>query len=256
MFNLYSYVLTCPKTRGRLRSFFDGWNVARFDYLTRNPQETRDFKITTVWGMNSERFPRSPFWRVADHPVNCPDKLSGNGLNRLGHTACYWGHVQQWRQALGEHDDDFDAGVACFFEDDCRLDVDFWTRAFEGFAELPDNWDILYFGGQHCIHGRPRPEAFSENLYKIQNVNRLHAYAIRLSSLPKIILWFEENHDWGHNFHDPKTGKSEAEVDYAIGHLTETGFLNGFALRPWVCGQAPGMSATQGRFENNGRWEL
>jgi len=79
MFNLYSYVLTCPKTRGRLRSFFDGWNAARADYLTRNPQETRDFIITTVWGMNSERFPRSPWWRVADRPVDCPDRETGNG---------------------------------------------------------------------------------------------------------------------------------------------------------------------------------
>ncbi|MGI5998770.1 MAG: AAA family ATPase [Lutispora sp.] len=130
------------------------------------------------------------------------------------------------------------------------------ATADDAYDDLPDDWDILYLGGQHCIHGRPRPEAFSENLYKIQNVNRLHAYAIRLSSLPKIILWFEENHDWGHNFNDPKTGKSEAEVDYAIGSLTESGFLNGYALRKWAAVQGAGKSWTQGRAEPERRFEL
>lgn len=256
MFNLYSYVLTCAKTRDRLRSFFSSWTSSRADYFAKNPNETRDFKISTVWGMNSERFTRSPFWRVSDRPVNCPDKETGNRLDRRGHTACYWGHIQMWRQALAEHDDDFEGGVACFFEDDCQLDKDFWTKAFAAFSELPPDWDLLYFGGQHCINGRPRPKAFSENLYKVENVNRLHAYCFKLSSLPKVILWFEENHDWGHNFKDQKTGGSEAEIDYAIGSLTETSFLNGYALRRWACGQSPGMSATQGRFENNGRWDL
>lgn len=256
MLNLFSYVLTCSKTCDRLPTFYKNWNDVRKEYAEKCGDLSPWLPLTQVWGMNSKRFERSPYWRVSDHPVNVPDKQTGNGLNRTGHTACYWGHVQMWRQALAEHDEDFESSAACFFEDDCVFDSDFWSRAFDAIAELPPDWDILYFGGQHCIHGRPRPDVYSENLYSVKNVNRLHAYAVKLSTLPRLILWFEENHDWGHNFHDTKTGKSEAEVDYAIGHLTEGGFLKGFALRRWACGQRPGLSATQGRFEQNGRWDI
>lgn len=252
----FSYVLTCAKTRARLGAFTESWLKAVNNWKDANPDDDRKFQLTTVWGMNSERFPRSPFWRVSETPVDVPDKQTGNGLDRRGHTACYWGHIQMWRQALAEHDDDFNGGVALFLEDDCRFDGDFWTRVFGAFDELPEDWEIVYFGGLHCVHGRPRPTIFSANLYKIKNVNTTHCYAIRLSALPKIILWFEENHDWGHNFKDPQTGQSEAEVDYALGHLTEIGFLNGFSLRRWACAQAPGFSATQGRFQQNGRFEL
>ena len=254
-FLLYAYVLTCANTRERLPAFCERWNAARADFALKNPGESVP-EIKAVYGMNCERFPRSPWWRVGSERTELPDRQTGNGLDRRGHTACYWGHVQEWRQALGEHDDAFDTGAACFFEDDCEMDADFWTRADEAFDELPDDWDILYFGGELRVNGRPAPPVFSEHLFKADNVNRTHAYCVRLSSLPKIILWFEEHHDWGHNFRDPKTGRSEAEVDYALGHLTETGFLNGFALREWSCGQAAGFSWTQGRTEPARRWSI
>lgn len=238
-----AYVLCHPVDRARILRFMASWGKAASNYTTET-KIARFYPVEEIPGMNSERFPRVPFWR------------DGNGLDRRGHTACYWGHVQMWRQALARGDSNFETGSALFFEDDAILDVDFWPRALDAYDDLPDDWDILYLGGQHCIHGRPRPEAFSKNLYKIQNVNRLHAYAIRLSSLPKIILWFEENHDWGHNFNDPKTGKSEAEVDYAIGSLTESGFLNGYALRKWAAVQGAGKSWTQGRAVPERRFEL
>lgn len=249
-FPVYSYVLTCSPTAARLGAFRASWERAAVGEFGAGR------KFSVVWGMNSERFPRSPFWRTGSNRTELPDREHGNGFDRRGHTACYWGHVQEWRQALGEHDAEFSTAAAAFFEDDCELDPDFWERAEIAFRELPPEWEILYFGGQLCVNGRPKPPVFSDNLYKADNVNRTHAYAVKISALPKIILWFEENHEWGHNFRDPKTGASEAEVDYALGHLTEIGFLNGFALRRWACGQAAGFSWTQGRNESARRWQL
>ena len=263
---LFNYVLTCSNTSGRMQAFMERWRIARENYVKSrysNGNASLDderlrstFNLTTVWGMNSERFPRSPYWRLGDKPTELFDRQTGNGLDRRGHTACYWGHVQEWRAALGEHDADFNDGVACFFEDDCEIDPDFWSRVWQGFDELPPDWEIFYFGGELCVNGRPRPPVFSAHLFHADNVNRTHAYCVKLNVLPKIILWFEENHEWGHNFKDPKTGKSEAEIDYALGHLTETGFLNAYALRPWACGQSAGFSWTQGRHWAGARWEL
>lgn len=265
---LYNYVLTCANTAARLPVFQEGFRRAREHYINAQTElsgglidGTDDkvlatYNLTVVHGMNCERFPRSPWWRVGAVRTELPDRQTGNGLDRRGHTACYWGHVQEWRQALGEHDDAFDDGAACFFEDDCRLDENFWTRVFEGFSELPEDWEIFYFGGELCVNGRPRPPVFSPHLFHADNVNRTHAYCVRLNALPKLVLWFEENHDWGHNFRDAKTGQSEAEIDYALGSLTESGFLNAYALRPWACGQAEGFSWTQGRNYPERRWEL
>lgn len=247
--DLFSYVLTCSKSSGRLEAFDRDWKAARPEAFGIRP-----YKV--VWGMNAERFPRSPFWRVGAERTELPDRLTGNGLDRRGHTACYWGHVQEWRAALGENDAAFEFGAACFFEDDAEIDPDFWERAAAALEELPPNWDILYFGGELRVHGRPLPPVYSANLYRVNNVNRTHAYCVRLSSLPRIILWFEENWYWGHNFRDPKTGASEAEVDFALGALTESGFLSGYALRRWACGQAAGFSWTQGRTEERRRWQL
>lgn len=254
--SVFPYVLTCANTaQERLPAFLCGWQAALDDYKAKEPGAALP-ELKTVYGMNCERFARSPYWRTGTERTELPDRMHGNGLDRRGHTACYWGHVQEWRQALGEHDADFATGAAVFFEDDCELDRDFWTRAAEAFAELPAEWDLLYFGGELCVHGRPMPPVYSDNLYKADNVNRTHAYAVKLSSLPKIILYFEENHDWGHNFIDPKTLQSEAEVDYALGALTESGVLQGYALRRWACGQAAGFSWTQGRKEPKPRrWQ-
>lgn len=247
--DLASYVLTCPLSADRLPAFERRWKETRPEAFG-----VRPFKV--VWGMNAERFPRSPFWRVGMERTELPDRQTGNGLDRRGHTACYWGHVQEWRAALGENDTEFETGAACFFEDDAELDPDFWERVSAALSELPPAWDLLYFGGELCVHGRPLPPVFSANLYKVDNVNRTHAYCVRFSSLPKIILWFEENREWGHNFRDKKTGASEAEVDYALGALTESGFLTGYALRRWAAGQAAGFSWTQGRTESSSRrWQ-
>ena len=246
--HLYPYVLTSVNSFGeRSPEFLRRYVAAGASLHEINRRRDDDgrsvMSLSVVWGMNSERFERVPKWR------------EGSTKDRRGHTACYWGHVQMWRQALAEHDDDFTAGAAIFFEDDAWLDQDFWPRAFQGYDELPDDWDVLYFGGQHCVNGRRMPAVASEHLYRLGNVNRLHAYSIRLSSLPKIILWFSENHDWGHNFHDPKTGKAEAEVDYALGSLTESGFLNGYALRQWACSQGAFYSWTQGVEEKERRFQ-
>lgn len=254
--SVFPYVLTCSKSAARLSDFLAVWETVSRDYREREPGAGVP-SLTVVYGMNSDRFPRSPWWRTGTERTELPDRAHGNGLDRRGHTACYWGHVQEWRQALGEHDADFDTGVALFFEDDAELDRDFLTRLAEGLSELPRDWDLFYLGGELCVHGRPRPSIFSENLYKVDNVNRTHAYAVKLSSLPKIILYFEENTDWGHNFRDAKTGLSEAEVDYALGALTESGYLSGYALRRWACGQAAGFSYTQGRKEPKARrWQI
>ncbi|MBR4753048.1 MAG: hypothetical protein IK077_14935 [Thermoguttaceae bacterium] len=241
---LSAYVLSHPVDKSRAEGFYESWKKARNAYFCEDVSYNPIPNLYEVVGMFSERFPRVPNWRA------------GSSKNRLGHTACYWGHEMMWRKALAENNDDFDDGAAIFFEDDCRFDPNFWEVAFQAYDELPDDWDILYFGGQHCIHGRPRPKDYSPTLYKIENVNRLHAYSVRISSLPKLILWFSENHDWGHNYRDPKTGESEAEVDYAIGSLTETGFLNGYALKNWTAYQGKSFSWTQGRQEEDRRWSL
>lgn len=175
--NCVAYVITSPNTyKQRFERFTEFWERAKNYYKEQTGKDCPP--LNTITGMNSERFERSPFWRVGSERTDKPDKYSGNGLDRRGHTACYWAHLTAWQTALALQDENFETGAALFLEDDALLD---------------DN-------------------AF--------------------------------------------TGQSEAEVDYALGSLTESGFLNGYALRNWVSWQGAGYSFTQGRTEPARRWNL
>lgn len=61
------------------------------------------------------------------------------------------------------------------FEDDTILDPEFTTR-FDAFvAELPSDWDMLYFGALH----KDEPVKLSEHVYRITKANSTYAYALK-----------------------------------------------------------------------------
>jgi glycosyl transferase family 25 len=66
-------------------------------------------------------------------------------------------------------------GDLLIFEDDVEFAPDLVPRFDRAMAQLPDDWDILYFGG---IHGeRPRP--VGDSLARVSSTLSTFAYAIR-----------------------------------------------------------------------------
>lgn len=89
------------------------------------------------------------------------------------HTAgaygCLLSHVQVVKEAR-----DSGAQALLIFEDDAVLDPDFQNK-FAGFVkEVPDDWDMLYFGALH----KDEPLKISEHIGRITKANSTYAYAL------------------------------------------------------------------------------
>ncbi len=61
------------------------------------------------------------------------------------------------------------------FEDDVVFDEDLGTKFPEFMAQLPPDWDIVFFGGMH----RSEPVRASQNLLKLSYSTSTYAYAVR-----------------------------------------------------------------------------
>jgi len=61
------------------------------------------------------------------------------------------------------------------FEDDTVLDRDFQTKFASFSKEVPDDWDMLYFGALH----KDEPAQISEHVGRITKANSTYAYALK-----------------------------------------------------------------------------
>jgi glycosyl transferase family 25 len=124
------------------------------------------------WVRVRERFAQHGLIRVARFPA-----VDGAGLepppgwqHPRGAFGGLLSHLEAVRRARRE-------GVpqVLIFEDDVVLHPDLQERFAAGLAELPDDWDMLYFG---AIHDR-EPERVSRRLARLTRSYSTFAYALR-----------------------------------------------------------------------------
>ena len=90
------------------------------------------------------------------------------------HTAgaygCLLSHLQvvQTARELGHES-------VLIFEDDAVLDPEFVTKFALFIGEVPDDWDMLYFGALH----KDEPVRVKDHVYRITNGNSTYAYALK-----------------------------------------------------------------------------
>ena len=68
-----------------------------------------------------------------------------------------------------------DAESVLIFEDDTVFDPEFTAKFASFVAEVPDDWDMLYFGALH----KDEPVRLSEHVYRIVKANSTYAYALK-----------------------------------------------------------------------------
>ncbi len=148
-------------------------------------------------------------------------------------------------------------------EDDVIFRDDFSARAKDYLENLPDDWGMAYFGGQHLKQHQKKPLRVNEFVYTPFNVNRTHAYALHgrefmqrvyrwllevpahnqqeLSRYPTRWRMFDQSNEGGHH------------IDHRYGAMIENDSTGIYTPHTWLAGQREGKSDVCGK-EVEERW--
>lgn len=138
-----------------------------------------------------------------------------------GAYGCYVSHLRLLERCLSEETD------AIVFEDDCIFCDDFAGRLITFLEHVPDDWEMLYLGGQHLLP----PKQVNEHVVLCSNVNRTHAYLVRKGQAMRKAYKHVAEHI--------KPSKRKQHIDYLYGSLQEAGGIKAYGpMSPWLCGQA------------------
>lgn len=148
-----------------------------------------------------------------------------------GAWGCYRSHLMLIENALN-------AGLRSILllEDDALFCQDFSRRAAELLNAVPDDWGMLYLGGQHLLVNREPPQAVNEHVFRPYNVNRTHAFALRGPLLAKVYHHLLRP-DWRPRNH----------IDHHLGRLHQRREDPIYCPGSWLVGQAEGQSNISGR---------
>jgi GR25 family glycosyltransferase involved in LPS biosynthesis len=122
------------------------------------------------------------FSGIVGNPNNIPTKIVP------GHVGCVLSHYSIIKKASEEG-----LNQILILEDDAVFSEDLQPQ-FENYVkQVPKDWDMLYFGGNH--NNEPL-QKITENVYKIHKTYTTHAYAVKKSVFPVVIKMFPKlNHE-------------------------------------------------------------
>jgi glycosyl transferase, family 25 len=111
------------------------------------------------------------------HRVERFPAVDGNNVTKpagwahsAGAYGCLLSHVEVIREAQRSN-----AQSVLIFEDDTVLDPEFQSKFASFSKEVPDDWDMLYFGALH----KDEPAPVSEHVGRITKANSTYAYALK-----------------------------------------------------------------------------
>jgi len=79
-------------------------------------------------------------------------------------------------------------------EDDCVFSDDFCNEIELFYHNVPNDWSILYFGGNHNTHaGSEKPIKINNFVSKVHNTFSAHCVVIKFEVFKKIINFLNEN---------------------------------------------------------------
>lgn len=149
-----------------------------------------------------------------------------------GAWGCYRSHLKLIENALntGLHS-------ILLLEDDATFCEGFAEKATDFINALPEDWGLIYLGGQHLFINRMPPLKINNLVYRPFNVNRTHAFAIRGEAMMRKVYKHLNRQDWEKNNH----------IDHHLGRLHQRRTDPIYTPHEWLIGQASGKSNISGR---------
>jgi GR25 family glycosyltransferase involved in LPS biosynthesis len=129
-------------------------------------------------------------------------------------------------------------------EDDVEFHPDFEILLDKMFSQVPNDWEMLFFGGNH-VQGFTN---ISENIQRLFGSYAIHAYGIKNDVYDIIIKFMSDKIDMVFNNKETKYTPSVA-ADYFMAFLHKTLTVYGFK-NPHLAWQRTGFSDIQGGIVN------
>ena len=104
--------------------------------------------------------------------------LPSTWRHTAGAYGCLLSHLHVVQQAR-----ELDHDSVLIFEDDAVFHPEFTTTFASFIAEVPSDWDMLYFGALH----KDEPAKISDHVYRITKANSTYAYALKRTVFDEFI---------------------------------------------------------------------
>lgn len=201
--------------------------------LKRRPDRWREFQERVP-----ADFPFGPIERydAIDGKLSPPPHWWMGGSGAWG---CYRSHMRILEECLHARHDSY-----LVFEDDATFCGGFADQVRDYFAALPEDWGLVYLGGQHLHVDAHPPRKINELVYRPHNVNRTHAFAVRGERTMRLLYEHLNAQKW----------RSAHHIDHRLGNLHQLRRDPIYVPREWLCGQAEGKSNINGRTVPFRRW--
>ena len=148
LFNMFDrvYVINLPRREERLKAFF---RQVPADWPFRLPEQ----------------------YIAIDGGLATPPDWWKGGKGAWG---CYRAHLRILEDCLSN-----EVNSVLILEDDAVFVEGFAKKVHEFWNHLPEDWAMVYLGGQHIQEHLRLPRKLNEWVYRPFNVNRCHCYGFR-----------------------------------------------------------------------------
>ena len=194
------YVINLPRRKERLDTFFQ--------------------KIPADWPF---RYPER-YCAIDGGLASPPDWWNGGG----GAWGCYKAHLRILEDCLSN-----EIQSVLILEDDAVCVEGFAEMVHEFWKHLPEDWEMVYLGGQHIQEDKGLPCKVNDWVYKPFNINRCHCYGFRgRRMLERAYKHLNNYADW----------KVPHHVDHYLGELHKKMDKGLYVPKEWLVAQSEGKS--------------
>lgn len=144
----------------------------------------------------------------------------GNGWNHIGVTGCAYSHKKVYTDALQNK-----YKKILVVEDDNVFSADFNKIFIEFVKQVPEDWDMLYFGGNHQVKNK----SININVEKISHTYTTNCYGINTKHLPFLLEHLPEN-----------TLELKQPIDVLLTAIQQK--FNCYTFKPKICWQLEDFS--------------
>ncbi len=116
---------------------------------------------------------------IDGHEMNVRSKI------KPGHVGCVMSHLNLYRHLKNQEGEIF-----MITEDDVVFSDDFIDVYLDSINNVPNDWHLLYFGGNH---NSLSPDMISKNIHRLHKTYTTHCYMVKKNCLDLLICEFDND---------------------------------------------------------------